>query len=224
MRWPICMQTHPQSEVAICLVEIPLSQARFRRANEYELRFHIDELTDENIAAGMPPHEARRRAILEFGGAGKVQGRSPRRLPHPRPRRYRCRCGSRFSLHPQISHLFFFHGNPQPLSWPSARTAPSSPPLTPYLSQAASFSGSRPAHARRAAQLQRPSCPESRGTHSPSTTGIASTPPFRASPVTTPRTFPRPPARCLKKSLVPGFTLVFSRSGVLPRPRSRIYS
>ena len=33
-----------------------------------ELRFHIDELTDENIAAGMPPDEARRRAILEFGG------------------------------------------------------------------------------------------------------------------------------------------------------------
>jgi putative ABC transport system permease protein len=33
-----------------------------------ELRFHVDELTDENIAAGMPPIEARRRAILEFGG------------------------------------------------------------------------------------------------------------------------------------------------------------
>jgi len=33
-----------------------------------ELRFHIDELTDENIAAGMSPDEARRRAILEFGG------------------------------------------------------------------------------------------------------------------------------------------------------------
>src|SRR5208282_5009809 len=33
-----------------------------------ELRFHIDELTDENIAAGMAPNEARRKAILEFGG------------------------------------------------------------------------------------------------------------------------------------------------------------
>jgi len=33
-----------------------------------ELRFHIDELTDENIAAGMSPAEARRRATLEFGG------------------------------------------------------------------------------------------------------------------------------------------------------------
>src|SRR5580704_16141348 len=33
-----------------------------------ELRFHIEELTDENIAAGMTPEEARRSAMLEFGG------------------------------------------------------------------------------------------------------------------------------------------------------------
>jgi predicted permease len=33
-----------------------------------ELRFHIDELTEENIAAGMSPEEARRRATLDFGG------------------------------------------------------------------------------------------------------------------------------------------------------------
>jgi putative ABC transport system permease protein len=33
-----------------------------------ELRFHIDELTEEYIAAGMPPEEARRRATLDFGG------------------------------------------------------------------------------------------------------------------------------------------------------------
>jgi putative ABC transport system permease protein len=38
-----------------------------------ELRFHIDELTDENIAAGMTPQEARRRAILEFGGPEQVK-------------------------------------------------------------------------------------------------------------------------------------------------------
>lgn len=36
-----------------------------------ELRFHIDELTDENISAGMAPDEARRRATLDFGGEGK---------------------------------------------------------------------------------------------------------------------------------------------------------
>jgi putative ABC transport system permease protein len=38
-----------------------------------ELRFHIDELTDENIAAGMSPQEARRRAVLEFGGQEKFK-------------------------------------------------------------------------------------------------------------------------------------------------------
>jgi hypothetical protein len=32
-----------------------------------ELRFHIDELTEEYIAAGMLPEEARRRATLDFG-------------------------------------------------------------------------------------------------------------------------------------------------------------
>jgi putative ABC transport system permease protein len=38
-----------------------------------ELRFHIDELTEENIAAGMTPEEARRRAILEFGGQEQLK-------------------------------------------------------------------------------------------------------------------------------------------------------
>jgi putative ABC transport system permease protein len=38
-----------------------------------ELRFHIDELTDENIAAGISPAEARRRAVLEFGGQEKFK-------------------------------------------------------------------------------------------------------------------------------------------------------
>jgi putative ABC transport system permease protein len=38
-----------------------------------ELLFHIDELTEENIAAGMPPEEARRRAVLEFGGREQLK-------------------------------------------------------------------------------------------------------------------------------------------------------
>jgi putative ABC transport system permease protein len=40
---------------------------------EAELRFHIEKLTDENIAAGMAPEEARRRAVLEFGGTEQVK-------------------------------------------------------------------------------------------------------------------------------------------------------
>jgi putative ABC transport system permease protein len=38
-----------------------------------ELRFHLDALTRENIAAGMPPDEARRQAILEFGGREQLK-------------------------------------------------------------------------------------------------------------------------------------------------------
>lgn len=38
-----------------------------------ELRFHIEKLREENIAAGMTPEEARRRAVLEFGGAEQIK-------------------------------------------------------------------------------------------------------------------------------------------------------
>jgi putative ABC transport system permease protein len=38
-----------------------------------ELRFHLDALTKENIAAGMSTQEARRQAILEFGGREQLK-------------------------------------------------------------------------------------------------------------------------------------------------------
>jgi len=38
-----------------------------------ELRFHVDELTDENIAKGMSAEEARRRAMVEFGGREQLK-------------------------------------------------------------------------------------------------------------------------------------------------------
>ncbi|MGH9677729.1 MAG: permease prefix domain 1-containing protein, partial [Candidatus Acidiferrum sp.] len=38
-----------------------------------ELRFHIEELTEANIASGMSPEEARRRVILEFGGPEQIK-------------------------------------------------------------------------------------------------------------------------------------------------------
>ncbi len=48
-----------------------------------ELRFHVDRLTEENIGAGMTPEEARRRAVLEFGGAEQVKEelRDVQRIP-----------------------------------------------------------------------------------------------------------------------------------------------
>lgn len=38
-----------------------------------ELRFHIDEVTEEYIAAGMTPEEAHRRATLDFGGHENIK-------------------------------------------------------------------------------------------------------------------------------------------------------
>src|SRR5260370_12920972 len=38
-----------------------------------ELRFHLEKLTNDNIAAGMTPEEARRQAALEFGGREQVK-------------------------------------------------------------------------------------------------------------------------------------------------------
>src|SRR5947207_8984661 len=38
-----------------------------------ELRFHIEELTEANVAAGLTPEEARRRTVLEFGGREQIK-------------------------------------------------------------------------------------------------------------------------------------------------------
>jgi putative ABC transport system permease protein len=38
-----------------------------------EIRFHIDQQTDKNIAAGMPPDQARRLARLKFGGVEQAK-------------------------------------------------------------------------------------------------------------------------------------------------------
>ena len=48
-----------------------------------ELRFHIEELTQENLAKGMAPEEAHRQALLAFGGRQQVKEelRDVHRLP-----------------------------------------------------------------------------------------------------------------------------------------------
>src|ERR1700693_6099178 len=38
-----------------------------------ELRFHIEKLTNDYIAAGMVPEQARRQAVLEFGGSEQIK-------------------------------------------------------------------------------------------------------------------------------------------------------
>src|SRR5262249_4288503 len=53
------------------------------REFDRELRFHIEELTRDNIAAGMTPEEAWRQAMLEFGGKEQMteELREIHRLP-----------------------------------------------------------------------------------------------------------------------------------------------
>src|SRR5574338_551131 len=38
-----------------------------------ELRFHVDMLTEQHVRAGVPPDEARRRALSTFGSVARVK-------------------------------------------------------------------------------------------------------------------------------------------------------
>jgi hypothetical protein len=38
-----------------------------------ELRFHLNELIEEKVAAGLPLEQARRQASLEFGGQEQLK-------------------------------------------------------------------------------------------------------------------------------------------------------
>jgi len=64
-----------------------LRHALFRRAADHEmdeeLRFHVDMETEKNVRAGMSPEEARRRALVAFGGMERHRQalRYGRRLP-----------------------------------------------------------------------------------------------------------------------------------------------
>ena len=42
------------------------------RRLESEIEYHIDRVTQDYVAQGMEPQEARRRARLEFGGAAQI--------------------------------------------------------------------------------------------------------------------------------------------------------
>src|SRR6185312_16388503 len=44
------------------------SKGKLETQLDFELRFHVEQQTAENIAAGMSPTEARRRALAQFGG------------------------------------------------------------------------------------------------------------------------------------------------------------
>ena len=48
-------------------------KSRSERELDKELRFHLEQQIADNIAAGMPHEEARRRAQQEFGGLERVK-------------------------------------------------------------------------------------------------------------------------------------------------------
>jgi putative ABC transport system permease protein len=48
-------------------------QGRFERELDEELRFHLEMETATNVERGMSPEEARRKALLDFGGVEKVK-------------------------------------------------------------------------------------------------------------------------------------------------------
>ena len=66
------------------------SRAMIRRDVDAELQFHIDARTDALVREGVPPAEARRRALTEFGDIDDARdyiGRVDRALEHQRRRK-----------------------------------------------------------------------------------------------------------------------------------------
>jgi putative ABC transport system permease protein len=49
------------------------STSRARERLDEEIRFHLDQQTEKNRRAGMTPDEARRQALLRFGGLEPVK-------------------------------------------------------------------------------------------------------------------------------------------------------
>jgi putative ABC transport system permease protein len=74
-----------------------LLRSAAEREMEEELRFHVDMETEKNLRAGLPPAEARRRALAAFGGLERHRERlrDGRRLPLLEPLWHDLRFGAR---------------------------------------------------------------------------------------------------------------------------------
>ena len=101
----------------------------FRRKNsleaeiDSELRFHINELTREKIAAGLTPEQARREAILEFGGSEQIKEEVRDVHQHPRVENTFAVSESGRSADTRITVILGGRHSSRSLS-PSVRTAP----------------------------------------------------------------------------------------------------
>ncbi len=56
------------------LFRVLTSRRDFEDGMTEELRFHIEQYTDDLVSSGVPPEEAARRARIEFGGLNSVKG------------------------------------------------------------------------------------------------------------------------------------------------------
>ncbi len=54
---------------------------RTSREVDEEIQFHLEQQIDTNIAAGMPPQEARRQAMIAFGGVERARDQSHEQRP-----------------------------------------------------------------------------------------------------------------------------------------------
>jgi putative ABC transport system permease protein len=57
----------------VARLRFPFRRKRFESELDSELRFHIDNQTQENLREGMEPDEARRQALRQFGGVEQVR-------------------------------------------------------------------------------------------------------------------------------------------------------
>ena len=55
------------------LFHVLTSRRDFEEGMSEELRFHIDQYTDDLVCSGVPAAEAARRARIEFGGLNSVK-------------------------------------------------------------------------------------------------------------------------------------------------------
>ncbi len=65
------------------------------RGLDEEIRFHIDQQTAKNLAAGMTPEDARRHAYLKFGGVEYLKEQTRDEVPPGAARRLPARCALR---------------------------------------------------------------------------------------------------------------------------------
>lgn len=49
------------------------ARRRVERELDEEIRFHLEMRVEDNLKSGMPPDEARRAALREFGGVEQVK-------------------------------------------------------------------------------------------------------------------------------------------------------